>query len=569
MNSFNWKIGGHAGEGIMVTGLILSKALTRAGLNIFDYIEYPSLIRGGHNTYQIHASEKDVFSQIKPVDILVALNKKTVILHQKELKDSSLVIYDPDEFKVDDIKNKVGHYLAVPLIELAKKAGGKAIMANTVALGTTSYLLGLDLKILKKVVADIFSAKKQEIIKLNQKALEEGYQFTKNIPFKFKILKIQERPNNNIVLTGNEAISLGAVAGGLQFFCAYPMTPSTSILHNLADWAKKEGFVVKHAEDEISVVNMAIGASFAGARAMVGTSGGGFALMNETLSLSGVTETPLVIINAQRPGPALGMPTWSAQGDMLYSIYAGHDEFPRIILAPGDVREAFKLSKLSLELAEKFQVPVILLTDKYLSESHASCSAFKAIHRHKRYEFAEKLSSSDDFFKRYRFNEKGASPRSLPGQSGGLHICNSYEHDEFGLATEDTEMRTKMMDKRLKKIKAINQTVPKQLIFGPKSAKVSLISWGSSKGPVLQALKELKDVNFLHLSWLWPFPDKQVEEFISNAKKIICLEGNATAQLASLIRQQTGIEIKNKFLKYDGRPFYPEEIKEEIKKLKN
>lgn len=565
--SFNIKIGGQAGEGIKVSGLILARSLTRLGYSLFGYSEYPSLIRGGHNSYQIHAGINEVFSQINKVDILIALNQETISLHQHELTKNSLIIYDPGEFKLPPGK-LTGKYLDIELLKITQEAGGKPIMANMVALGAVLALLDLPTTNLNQVIEKEFGRKSKEIVSLNQKMAQAGKNF---IEKKFKNLKLKVKPVINkkktLILTGNEAIALGAISGGLKFYAAYPMTPASSILHYLASKAKEADIFVKHTEDEISAVNMAIGASFTGPRSMTATSGGGLCLMAEGISLAGVSETPLVIVNAMRPGPALGMPTWTSQGDLQFVLHVGNDEFPRIVLAPGDGLEAFELSKFALELAEKYQLPVFILTDKYLSESDFSLPLFEDNHRHKRFGLTKKLNKNPyKAFKRYILTPDGVSCRSLPGQPGGIHCCNSYEHDEFGLGAEDGSIRSLQVEKRASKLNLIKQEMPQQAVYGDKKAKTSLISWGSNKGPILEALKKLKNVNFLHLNWLWPFPKKQVGDFINSAGQVYCLECNSTGQLASLIRQETGKKIES-VLKYDGRPFYPEEIIREIKKL--
>lgn len=560
----NIKIGGYAGEGIKVSGLILARSLTRLGYSTFSYSEYPSLIRGGHNTYQIYASTNEVYSQVKKIDILIALNQETIILHQKELTPTSLILYNPGEFDLPKTKLK-GKYIPIRLIDLAQKAGGKPIMANMVSLGAVLTLLGLPITTLKEIIDKEFSRKSKEIVKLNQKVAEMGKNF---IEEKFNSLKINVKlPRTKIkrmILTGNEAIALGAITGGLQFYSAYPMTPATSILHYLASKAKQTDILVKHTEDEISAVNMAIGASFAGARSMTATSGGGLCLMAEGISLAGISETPLVIVNAMRPGPALGMPTWTAQGDLKFVLNIGHDEFPRIVLAPGDAQEAFQLTKWAFQAAEKFQLPVFILTDKYLSESDFSIALLESIYTNTRFGILSKVNNPiNNRFKRYQLTNNSLSLRSLPGQPGGIYCCNSYEHDETGLGTEEAKIRNLMMEKRMSKLDLVKKELPQQLIFGPQKAKISLISWGSNKGPILEALKSLPQVNFLHLNILWPFPSQQVKEFIRSADKVICLECNSTGQLASLIKEQTGIEVET-LLKYDGRPFWPEEIRKQI-----
>jgi 2-oxoglutarate/2-oxoacid ferredoxin oxidoreductase subunit alpha len=563
--SFNIKIGGAAGEGIKVSGLTLARSLTRLGYQIFGYSEYPSLIRGGHNTYQLHAGIKQVYSQIKAVDVLIALNKETVEIHQPELCSSSLILYDPGDFKLPAGKLK-GKYIGIEFIKLAQEAGGKPIMANMASLASTLTLLGLPIASLKEIIKKEFKRKSMDIVKINQKIAEAGRQVIEDKFSKLK-LKVKMPPQDagkKLVLTGNEACSLGAIAGGLQFFAAYPMTPATSILHYLAQTAKNTGILVKHAEDEISVANMALGGSFAGARSMTATSGGGLCLMAEAISMAGIAELPLVVVNSMRPGPALGMPTWTAQGDLQFVLNIGHDEFPRIVLAPGDANEAFALSKLSFELAEKYQLPVFILLDKYLSESDYAVSPFPEKHLNQRFSSASKSDLKTNRFKRYKLTSNGISPRTVPGQKNGIHCCNSYEHDEEGLGIEDGKTRNLMMEKRASKLNEVKKQIPPQQVFGPDNAEISLISWGSNKPVCLEALKNLPHVNFLHLNWLWPFPKKQVKDFIKTGKKTVCLEANSTGQLAKLIRQELGVEVESLF-KYNGRPFYPEEIAGELK----
>ncbi len=564
--SLNIKIAGAAGEGIKSTGLILSKSFVRTGYQNFDYSEYPSLIRGGHNTYQTHIGLKQVYSQIRKVDLLIALNKEAVDLHQKELTASSLVIYDPGEFKLKSKRDLLGHYLPIPLIELAGKAGGKPVMANTVGLGAVTFLTGIDLSILKGVIREIFAKKSEVLSRQNQQVAQAGFDYAKdNLSTHRFDLSRPEDKKKKILLTGNEAVALGAVAGGMKFFAAYPMTPATSILHFLAAKARKTGLVVKHAEDEISVINMALGASFAGVRSMVATSGGGFALMSEALGMAGIMELPIVIVEAMRAGPSTGMPTWHDQGDLHFVLHASQGEFPRMVLAPGDSQEAFKLSYQAFYFAEKYQLPVIILSDKYLAESPMTMRKPKDKWRNSRFGFTTKATA----FKRYQLTKNGISPRSIPGQKGGVHLSNSYDHDQLGYATEEIKPRNKMVEKRLRKLATLAREAAKvkQPLFGNLPAKIGIISWGSNKGPILQAIKNLKQVAFLHLNILWPFPKKQVEDFLSQVDIALGLECNATAQLADLIREQTGLEIKHKLLKYDGRPFYPEEIVEKIRKL--
>jgi 2-oxoglutarate ferredoxin oxidoreductase subunit alpha len=559
IKEINIKLGGAAGAGVKVTGQILSKALTRLGLSTYSYREYPSLLRGGHTTYQTLAvSEGEAYAQKKKVDILFAFNKETYKLHEDEIIKDTLVIYDDSAFDISS--SKKGVILGLPLTELAEKAGDK-IAANSVALGACFALLGFkNINSLQSTLEKRFESKGDEIIQVNHKAAKNGYQYIKSehqdkiIDFHLPTTKEQR-----IVLTGNDACALGAISAGLKFYCAYPMTPATSILHYIASEAEKYDIVVKQPEDEIAAINMSIGASFAGVRAMTATSGGGFCLMTEGLGLAGTAETPLVIVESMRTGPASGLPTWSGQGDLRFAIHASQDEFPRFVFTPGDVEETFAMTRTAFELAEKYQTPVIILLDKNLSESDFSCIPFKNKFTNKRYSIVNDIPED---YKRYKLTENGISPRPFLGQEKCNHLANSYDHDQYGYATEDSEERTAMMDKRKRKFAEMKKEIPELKTFGKENKEVGIISWGSTKGPVLEALKTT-DAKYLHLNWVWPFPSAQVKDFIESVDRCICVEGNSEAQLAGLIKEYTGKEVES-LLRYDGRPVYPHQIIDKI-----
>ncbi len=550
--SFNWKITGAAGEGIKKAGLIFAKTCFKHGLSVHGYTEYPSLIRGGHNTFQIHASSTEVVAPRFQLDVLIDIHGQAKDIHKAEITQQTVILADN-----------------LPLSDLVKQAGGSSKMKNMVTLGASCFLLGLSLEKLNQTLAEVFAKKGDEIIKANHQVTQVGYDFAqKNFKDQAKPpIKANGEIKDKIFLTGNQALSYGAIAGGLKLYVAYPMTPATSILHTLAAKAKQANISVRHAEDEIGTANMAIGAGFAGVRSMVGTSGGGFSLMTEALGLAGMTETPLVIVNAMRPGPASGMPTWSSQGDLLYAIHASQDEFPRIVLTPGDPQECFQLSKLAQNLAEKYQLPVIILTDKYLGESYFTINKPTSKHQNQRYGFTKTEDrQNDEPFPRYQDTDTGVSPRSIPGQLGGVHLCNSYEHNQLGYATEDSAERIRQVNKRAKKIPQIlkDPDFIKPILYGPKTASQTIISWGSNKGVILQTLPQLKSTNFIHFPSVWPFPAQAFQALIQGSSKLITLECNSTAQLNQLIRQQTGLEIKTKLLKYDGRPFFPYEIAKQL-----
>jgi len=576
--SINIKIGGRAGEGIKTTGLILSKIFTRSGFHIFSYDEYPSLIRGGHNCYQIYASSEEVFSQHKKVDILIALDEAGVKLHQNELTDSSLILYDPDEF---EIKKTKGKPLPISWAKIAVEAGGSPIMSNMVALGAICGLTRLSLNPIFSLIKDIFGKKGEKIVEVNKKAAQAGFDFVAENANAGSVLGVsQDGPcrktkrsllkKKQLVVTGNEMIGLGAISAGLKYFAGYPMTPVSNLLHFLASKAEDYSIIVNHTENEIGAINTAIGASAAGARAMTATSGGGFSLMTEGLGLAGMSETPLVIVEGMRPGPSSGMPTWTGQGDLLFMVYASQDEFPRIVLTPGSINECFSSTRKAFYFAEKYQMPAIILTDKYLLESHKSCSLAKAFHQNKRsadtsgVKFSNKrysfIKKADNNYLRYKITETGISPRPFLGQKGAACLTNSYEHGEDSLVTEEALPRKKQVEKRMRKLETLKKELWQPKVFGKPQAKISLIGWGSTLGSVLEATKQNENINYLHLDYVWPFPKRAVKNFLENSKNPICIEGNATGQLAKLIAQETGILIKEKLLKYNGRPFFPEEI---------
>lgn len=557
----NIKIGGKAGEGIKTTGFILSKSLVNLGFSIFSYDEYPSLIRGGHNSYQVYASLIAAHSQHYFIDILIAFDEQTFKLHQAELKKDAVVLFDPDVFcpeKIPSLKT-----VEIPLKKLAQDSGlSKA--GNMVALGAVFTLLGLPTDNLKELVGEIFSAKGKEILKGNTEAVQSGVSFIESQNQQdFSKLSLPSKSNDQIVVLGNDAMGAGALAAGLKYFASYPMTPASSLFHFLADFGEKFNVVVHHAENEITAINAIIGASAAGVRVMTATSGGGFSLMAEGLGMSGIAEVPVVVVLGMRPGPATGLPTWTGQGDLRFVIHASQDEFPRVILSPGDAFEAFELTKKAFVLAEKYQLPVIILADKYLMESHKSGPAFSKKHQNPRFGFVEEIKGD---LNRYRLTESGISPRPILGQKGGAStLANSYEHGQDGYSTENSKDRIEQMQKRMKKLDSIADDLGDLPVFGPKNARVTLVGFGSTLGPVLEALKNLPDTNYLHFNYVWPFP-KSALKVLKKAQNLICLESNSEGQLRGLIREYSGVEIKDFFPKFDGRPFYPEEIEEFVKK---
>ncbi len=561
-------IGGEAGQGISRSGELLGKALMRCGFHCYGAMDYPSLIRGGHNFYQLRASARSVYSQTPHVDVLVALNKESVTLHLGEMNVGGGVIHDErDKLEEGLGKDRDIKFYPVPLTDIVKELGGPDIMRNTVALGAAAALISLDAGVLKQVVAETFEGR-EKIIKMNEDAIQKGNEYVTEHGYGFECcLEPGERPSR-LWLTGNEAVAFGVMAAGCRFYSAYPMTPASGLLHYFASHDEAGGMAVIQTESEIAAAMMAIGASYAGVRSMTGTSGGGFSLMTESLSLAAMSETPMVIMLGQRPGPSTGLATYSAQGDLLFAVYGAHGEFQRIVVAPGDAEECFHLAAEAFNLAERFQIPVILLTDKTLVESNQTVDAFDlskvSIDRGK---LVETWTGPGEYM-RYRDDEDGVSPRAFPGAEGILVPANSNEHLENGLSTSRSEAVVRMVDKRFKKAGHIREAVEGLQpirVYGDKRPKVTLVGWGGTKGPALEALRLLKaegvKARFVQVVFMEPFPNG-LEKYLKGV--CVLVEDNRSAQLGTLIRLNTGYSFKHVGLRYDGRPFDPGDIRNRV-----
>jgi 2-oxoglutarate/2-oxoacid ferredoxin oxidoreductase subunit alpha len=582
-NKISWMIGGEASYGIMAAGTTFAKACSRGGLHVFINSEFPSLIKGGHNISLVRVDEEEIFSHLETVDLLVALNQETIDLHLNEIVPSGGIVYDGEQINItrENLKREDIVLYSVPLTKIIRELGAELLLRNTVVVGASMAILDYDFGLLEVAIRDSFGKKKGEIVEQNVKASRMGYDYVKqNIcqecGYKLEPRKAPER----MLLTGNDAIAMGAIKAGCKFYAAYPMTPVSAILHTMAEKAKEFNIVVKQTEDEIAAMNMIIGAGFAGVRAMNATSGGGFSLMVEALGLAAMTETPIVTVEGQRPGPSTGQPTHTAQGDLKFLLSAGQGEFVRILIAPGDREECFYETFNAFNLAEKFQVPVLILVDKFLAEGYKTTDLFDQsnlkIERGKLLSQEELNKISD--YKRYLNTEDGISPRAIPGQLNGVHCAPSTEHDESGFSHEASdalmtpEVVKMMLEKRMRKLSFIEKEIKPPKLYGPQDANITLVSWGSTKGPIFEAMKLLqKDgikANFLQILYLSPFQSEEVKRVLSSAKTIIDVENNYTAQLSSLIREKTGIEIQHKILKYDGRPFYPNFIYKKLKDIK-
>jgi 2-oxoglutarate ferredoxin oxidoreductase subunit alpha len=580
-NSLQWKIGGEAGFGIMTTGLIFSRICARGGLKIFAYPEYPSLIRGGHNTYQIAVDAKQATSQIRDVHMLVCLNKETLELQQDQLIDKSSVIYDPKDFKGEEpiVEGKDIVWVPVPMTEIIAEQKAAKVARNTISIGASFGLLNYPWEHVESVIRDWFGKKKPEVIESNISLAKAGYdavaEKAEHFPY---ALEAQPDAPKQMVVSGNGASAMGALKAGMKFFAAYPMTPSSDFLSYYAKKERDYDLVVKHTEDEIAAMNMVIGAAFTGARSMTATSGGGFALMGEALGMAGIAEVPVVVVNGQRPGPSTGLPTWTSQADLRFVLHASQGEFPRIVLTPGDAREAFYMTHEAFNLAEKYQLPVVIILDKYNQQSWQSVELFDteglSVDRGKliTQEEVTAIVEKDGEYLRFKQTEDGISERALPGMIGARHVGSSYEHEENGYTTEDEDETVRQNDKRFRKLeKFLRDDAKAPELFGPEDADVTVVGWGSTLLPMQEALKRAQaegiSVNYLHFTYIDPFPVELALPALEKAKKTLCVEGNKLGQFEGWVREKTGFEMTDHYRTYGGRPFYAEDILEKVKSL--
>jgi len=551
---YNLLIGGAAGQGIDTTAAILEKLLKRSGYHVFTVRDFMSRVRGGHNFSLIRFGTEPVHSHSNVLDGIVAMDDETILQHADQLKADGFILCDSKLTATDS------RAIKLDMDGMAKKLGNPRV-AGIIAVGVILKLFGESLD----GAEDVLSAfVKQPLIEINLKALQEGYQLTQP---RYKHLEGQY--SDWMLISGSHAVALGAVAAGLRFYSAYPMSPSTTIMETLASLADDAGIVVEQAEDEIAAINMAIGASYAGARAMTGTSGGGFSLMVEALGLSGMAEIPLVAIDVQRPGPVTGLPTRTEQSDLKFVISASQGEFPRLVIALKNAEDSFYQTMRAFHLAEQYQIPVILLSDQYIGDATATVKPFDPS-RVQVMPSGVEYTGAEEYL-RYRYTENGISPRLIPGKSEHLVIIDSDEHDERGHITESADVRTKMVDKRMKKLESLEQELLEPEFIGPDAFDVLLLGWGSTWGPIGEAVRLLNSVGSVKYAALifgdiYPLPQKRLREKAARAKRLINVEQNATGQLAGLIREATGIACTGSILKYDGRQISAEEIVERLRK---
>jgi len=551
---YNLLIGGAAGQGIDTTVAILEKLLKQSGYNVFTSRDFMSRIRGGHNFSLLRFGTEVVQSHSNRLDGIIALNDETVELHRDSLNDNGFILCDSVLATTDPRAIKIN------MSEIAKSLGNPRV-SGSIAVGVILKLFGENLDYVQEAFSMFV---KEEYIRINLQAVEKGYQSVEK-----RFPHFQGEFSDWMILSGSKALSLGAIAAGLKFYSAYPMSPSTAVMEYLASKGDEAGIVVEQAEDEIAAINMAIGASYAGARAMTGTSGGGFSLMVEALGLSGMAEIPLVVVDVQRPGPVTGLPTRTEQSDLKFVISASQGEFPRMVIALRNHTDAFYQTIRAFHLAEKYQIPVILLSDQYLGDASATVKPFDL----NKIEVAAPatIHEGDGEYLRYQYTEDGVSPRLIPGKTKNFVAIDSDEHDERGWITESSEVRNKMMEKRMKKLEKLEQELQEPAFIGADSFETLLIGWGSTYGPIAEAVNLLNKKSSgkyaaLVFGDVYPLPQKLLQEKAAAAHRIINIEQNATGQLAGLIREQTGIACTRSILKYDGRQISGEEIAEQIQK---
>ncbi len=555
-------IGGEAGQGVQTIGEVLSRILIRNGYYVFSVQDYHSRIRGGHNSVQIRFSDQLIQAIGTDLDLLVCLNEETQIIHQSTLRSDGIII--------GTISNNPSISSSVSMIpihfyEMAKGLGNP-IFANIIAVGALIEILGIDEKIAEWYLEKIFQKKGNDIVQLNKNALSLGQKEIKKQQLPRKFLDRNGNQNDKIrfLIGGNEALGLGAVLAGCTFYSAYPMTPSTGIMNFISSRSKKYGIIVEQAEDEIAAINMALGASYAGAKAMTATSGGGFCLMVEGLGLAAMTETPIVVVDGMRPGPSTGLPTRTSQGDLEFVLSASHDEFPRFVFAPRDPQDAIDTMIRAFNLSDHFQVPAIILSDQYLADSNWTFSQLKVNEKPQK----TQTVLGDHTYQRYVLTESGISPRALPGMSNALVIADSDEHDEIGHLTEDLKLRVQMHEKRMKKIESMKKETRLPVYIPGKAT--TLIGWGSTYGVLFEAREKLIhlgiDAGLLHFTDVYPLSTDALK-MLKSVPDPIVVEGNYQGQLARLLERETQTHFSYRINRYDGRPFFVNELVNQIREV--
>ena len=554
--NFNLLIGGAAGQGMETLSSNLSKILQRRGYHLFTLQDYMSRVRGGHNFFQIRFSENEVKTHRDDLDGIIALNQETVDLHIGRLNPDGFIIAD------EDVRSDDKRLITIPAKKIAKELGNPKVQSSVI-LGALLKIYGMDVLHLEDILSKKFNEK---VVNQNIEAFEKGHDLE---TARFDEPETSKEPT--MLVQANESIALGALAAGMKFYSAYPMTPATSIMSYLVKKSISAKVVVEQAEDEIAAINMAIGASYAGVRAMTGTSGGGYSLMVEAVGMAGITETPLVIAEIQRPGPATGLPTRTEQSDLKFVINSSHGEFPKMVIALRHPEDAFYQTARAFNLADKYQIPIILLGDQYMADAVRTVTPFDldkvTIERHLA---DEEIYRNGKEYKRYELTENGISPRLVPGKVEGTMVnSDSDEHDETGNITEASDVRINMVEKRAKKFELLKEELLEPDFMGEEDAEVLLLGWGSLHSQLSEAIDLLnaageKKFGALVFGDIWPLPEKLLRAYQTKAKVLVNVEQNYTGQLADLISEVTGIRVDHSVLKYDGRPLSATEIKSKV-----
>ena len=553
------KFGGASGQGINTTGLLLAKTLNQEGFKIFAYREYPSLIQGGVASYQVDFSNTHINSSSRYSDILLCFTQESLEEYIETVNENGIIIYDFKDYSLTEEQEAFLEKKNITKIYIDSKgvaidSGGTEIMSNVVMLGILWKILDLDSEVLVEVILDFFKTKNIDL-EAEKKAILAGYNspsYRPELSKKFDLPRTDVFKHKSLVMTGNHAICLGAISAGMRVYYGYPMTPATSLFKYLGDTSEQTGVLVKQAENEITAVQMAMGSMYMGTRALVGTSGGGFDLMIETITCAGISETPLVIFLSQRTGAATGVPTWTGAGDLNTAVKGGHGEFPRCVISTSDVESSYTLIQEAFNIADIYQIPVIVLSEKQISESLFSIKSLP-----KNITIERNLNDGE---KRYQITDTGISPRWIPSKEKKPYIHNSDEHDEEGTATEESKEIVSMSDKRMRKLSLLKDQLPEPHLYGKSNSNTVLVGWGSVKNTVLDVIEKGNEIAYLHYEYIYPLKTKMLEELIGKEKRLILVENNQSGQLGALIKEELGYEFNEKLLKYDARPFFVEDI---------
>jgi 2-oxoglutarate ferredoxin oxidoreductase subunit alpha len=543
------RVAGEAGQGLETLGGLLTSTFAGLGLHVFGTETYMSRIRGGLNWFDIRIGEEELFSSREEPNLLVVLAPQRLESLRRQVSERDLIVLN------DRPQRGV---IGIEFGEEARKLTGAPVMGNTVAAGTILSLLGYGVEALAPHLERQFAGKGREVVDANLRCARRGAELAE--PYAGYLPPPKRVGAPDFVCTGNEAIALGAATAGVEFYTGYPMTPSTGILSSLAGMADEYGMVVEQAEDEIAAINMVCGATYAGVPAMTATSGGGFALMVEGIALAGMLELPAVVVLGQRPGPATGLPTRTAQQELLFALHAGHGEFPKAVFAPGTAAQAYEVSRHAIEIAHRFQTPVIILSDQFLADSRKN---MPALDRALRPVDRCLLADPPPDYERYADTPDGVSPRAIPGSSAYV-VVDSDEHTEDGHITEDLTARLRLQDKRMRKLVGLTGSALPPEWYGVQEAEHLLVAWGSTYGPCREAADLLSAqglrVAMLHFPQVWPLQTERVRKLLKSARRVTCVECNAAGQFASLLREAGALDECGLMLKYDGMPFTGEEI---------